>query len=144
MSFFRKKESAIARLLKNKYVIGFCLLALVIAISIPLAKNAGKRYVINSEIRKLEDEISEMKKKNSELSGLVSYLESEQFVAEQARLNLNYKKEGEEVVVIKSKDDTKDIFSALRSDARGESAGDDDKKSGNPKKWLKYFFGNIN
>lgn len=48
----------------------------------------------------MEEEIAALNGKSDKLGKLVAYLDTESFVEEKARLNLNLKKDGEEVVVI--------------------------------------------
>ena len=67
-----------------------------------MAKNVIKQYRINKEIKSFKNEISSLGNKNNELKNFVSYLESDQFAEEQARLKLNLKKPGEELTVIKT------------------------------------------
>ena len=80
-------------------------------------------------------------------------MNSDQFIEEQARENLNLKKDGEEVVVMRglngdavgatanggdnSDSADKSVFSVPgleKAEARAEIS--------NPKKWIKYFWGN--
>lgn len=143
MIFRRKKESLISKIFSHKIFISLIGLAIIILISIPLAKNVSKRYVINQEIRKLQEEIQEMEKKNNELRKLAEYLESDQFIAEQARLNLNYKKEGEEMVVIKDKGSDAKKNETVNTDSPFEIKGGHEevkKPASNPRQWWDYFF----
>jgi len=80
-------------------MIGFCIL---IYITIPIVRNAQKQKRINDEIKELEKEVTKLDGNNADLKKMINYLNSDQFVLEQARLNLNYKKDKEEVVVIKN------------------------------------------
>lgn len=143
MIFRRKKENFIKKIFTHNVSTSLIGLGIIIFISIPLAKNTSKRYDINQEIIKLQAEINEMEKKNTELSGMVEYLESDQFIAEQAKLNLNYKQAGEEMVVIKDKDaetastETGDKNSVF--DIKGIDK-DPKKPAGNPEQWWNYFF----
>ena len=108
-------------------------LGLVVLISFPLAKNVSKRYHLNKEIKELDKEIAEFESKNKDLKQLITYLESEQFVEEKARLNLGLKKEGEKVVEIK--DDNSTTTASLRE---GEQA--DLGIFSNLRQWWNYFF----
>ena len=113
----------------------------ILAISIPLAQRFSRQYKMGQEIANLQEEISGVKNKNSELSNLIQYLQSDQFASEQARLKLNYKKEGEEVVVIKGIDgqpatttvSSLNINYGLIPDKIAE-------KNNNFNKWWNYFF----
>lgn len=119
-------------------LIGFLIL---VAISFPLVKNINKQYKINNEIAGLEKEIEEFENKNMELKETFTYLESDQFASEQARINLNYKKEGEEVVVIKSfesaivNNDQSNTYSV-----QGINNNIPIKNPSNATLWWRYFF----
>lgn len=86
-------------------VIGFCIL---VYITIPIVRNAQKQKKINDEIKGLEKEVTRLDGNNADLKKMINYLNSDQFVLEQARLNLNYKKDKEGVVVIKNSGVDKD------------------------------------
>lgn len=101
--FKKKKLNIFKRIFINQVVIFILGLIIISAVSFPLVKNFNKQHEINKEIKNLEEQVSLLEGKNIELNEILSYFESDQFVDEQARLNLNYKKEGETVVVIKDK-----------------------------------------
>ncbi|MCK4539691.1 septum formation initiator family protein [Candidatus Parcubacteria bacterium] len=137
------KKSLFKRIIFHRAAISLIGLVVIIFISIPLARNASKRYNINKEVVKLEEEINRLKDKNGELGNMIDYLKSDQFIDEQARLNLNYKKEGEELVVIKNKEaeavkadvEEKNIYNIQGFNKRVK-----EKEITNPKKWGYYFF----
>jgi cell division protein FtsB len=123
-------------------------LALFILLLIPLSKNISARFRINQEIKGLEAEIASTQNKNNDLNKLITYLNSDQFVEQQARENLNLKKEGEEVVVLRGLNGTEDpakqpapeadksVFSVPgleKAEAKAEVS--------NPQKWINYFWG---
>jgi cell division protein FtsB len=132
----------------------FFLLALVILglLSVPLSKNLSSRYKINQEIKELEAEAKKTQGKNAELSDLISYLDSEQFVEEQARKNLNLKKAGEDLVVIKGLENLgieKTVSDAEPSASQPvwslpglEKAASRQVEPSNPQRWYRYFFAN--
>ena len=109
-------------------------LGLVVFISFPLAKNVSKRYHLSKEIKELDEEIVEFESKNKDLKQLITYLESEQFVEEKARLNLGLKKEGEKVVEIK--DDVSATTTASLPAGNQGSLG----IFSNLRRWWNYFF----
>lgn len=116
---------------------------LIILISFPFAKNALKQKRINSEIDGLKKEIATLQNKNVDLKKFVSYLESDQFAEEQARLNLGMKKSGEDVIVIKRA--AENDISASSSpgtifNIHGHEKSKPQAQISNPKKWLRYFF----
>jgi cell division protein FtsB len=121
-------------------------LLILVALSVPLVKNINNRNKINAEIASLEAEISLTQNKNGELNKLISYLESDQYIEEQARTNMGLKKEGEEVVVLKGLGSTNKKVQANNSTANdspftvpGLEKNKDNGVLSNPEKWLKYF-----
>jgi predicted nucleic acid-binding Zn-ribbon protein len=117
---------------------------IIILIGFPFAKNAIKQHKINQEISDYKKEITSLQNKSLDLKKFVSYLESDQFAEEQARLSLNLKKSGEELTVIKnspgdlsatSSSGAKQIF-----DIPGYRKEAEKPESSNPRKWLNYFF----
>ena len=156
-----RKRTLLIRFLFNRKILFLLGLVVIVLISFPIAKNWSQRYQIDEEIEELKGEIELIEEKNTELRKLLSYLESDQFVEEQARLNFGLKKEGEEVAVVQFND----------SEARGDSqlnSSDDNtdevnhndetgksiynipglskqepvKPPGNPQRWWRYFFEN--
>ena len=128
----KRKKNLILRIIYNQKFLALVGLVLIILISIPLAKNISKRYEIDQEIKGLEKEINELNVNNNDLKKLITYLESDQFVEEQARLNLGLKKEGENVIIIKGNSQAGSI--------NNNTALDDDKNISNLKRWWNYFF----
>lgn len=106
-------------------------LIILILIGFPLAKNISKRYAVDQEIKELELEIKSLESQNKDMKNFIGYLESDQFLEEQARLKFGLKKPGEEVVVIKE-----DLISSLNQ--TDESATEAD--ISNQKRWFTYFF----
>lgn len=118
-------------------IIGFCVL---IYITLPIIRNAQKQRKINNEIKELEKEVTRLEGNNSDLKKMINYLKSDQFALEQARLNLNYKKDQEEVVVIKNLDNpetektNKQIFNINEERKEGNFI-----KNSNMYKWWQFF-----
>ncbi|RLC37000.1 hypothetical protein DRH27_04350 [Candidatus Falkowbacteria bacterium] len=142
--FNNRRKKSINRLLLNKITLAVVGFIIIIAISIPLARNVSKQYRINKEVKDLEKEIVGLKSKNSNLNGLIDYLKSDQFNEEQARLKLNYKKEGEEVAVIK--DESADNLNNDEGEINYFNFDDINKNTAkkevnNSKKWFIYFLG---
>jgi len=108
-------------------IVGLIFLLLII---IPLAKTYSQRRLVEKEIADVQKEIAEFESNNQELQEMIAYLESDQSLEEQARLNLNLKKPGEEVIIIEDKDLKKSQFQ--------ESSNQ--KQVSNFVKWWNYFF----
>ena len=130
----KKHPSFINKIIYNQKFLAFLGLVIVILISFPLARTVSQRYKIDQEIESLGLEISELENNNQDLSKLISYLESDQFVEEQARLNLGLKKKGEDVLVIKDPAELNKVSGV--SDADNLNSKD----LSNPQKWFNYFF----
>ncbi len=105
-------------------------LSFLILILFPLAKTYSQRKLVEQEINEVKKEISDFESKNQELKEMINYLQSDQSLEEQARLNLNLKKPGETVIVINEK---KIATSTVNTD-------DEAKDFSNLKKWWYYFF----
>ncbi|MFA5886733.1 MAG: septum formation initiator family protein [Patescibacteria group bacterium] len=118
------------RLVSSQRFLAMIGLIFLVAIMFPLARTYSQRLLVEKEIKDVEQQISESEKKNQELRDLVLYLQSEQSLEEQARLNLNLKKPGEAVIVI---DNKKNQASDLNDSATNDI-------SSNLLKWWRYFF----
>lgn len=140
---YRRKSNHLKNIFFNQKILTLLGLAAIILISFPFAKNTLKQYRINKEISELKQEISDLQNKNVDLKKFVSYLESDQFAEEQARLNLGLKKPGEELTVIKTA--AGDIPAGTSSGATifnipGYEKIKPEARESNPRKWLNYFF----
>ena len=115
-------------------IISICLLAVLVVISVPLVKKVRKQMSVNGEISELEKEIERLKSQRSDLKGVISYLQTDQYVKEKAKEDLNYREPGETVVVVK-----KEVVNQIDSG----SETDKDKQlamTNNAVKWWYYFF----
>lgn len=89
-------------------------------------------YKIRLEIRALQEEVKKLEKKKLETLSLLNYVASPAFVEEKARLELNMKKEGENVIVVPEV-----IVSSTIPIEDVEELGK--KYLNNPMKWWYYF-----
>ncbi len=71
-----------------------------------ISKDYPKKLEIKSQLGDIESRIEVLKKKEEKQRTMAEYLDSESYLEKQARLRLNLKKEGEEVVFIYRKDET--------------------------------------
>jgi cell division protein FtsB len=110
------------------FVFGVLLLALI---SIPVYDRFKKQRVLSGEVGNLQSEVKKMEDRNQELEKMITYLESDEFIEVEARNKLNYKKEGEEMVIIKNSQELSD------NDELGGLVNI--KKSNLAKKWYRYF-----
>lgn len=108
-------------------IVGLIFLLLII---FPLARTYTQRRLVEKEIEDVKKEISNFESTNQELKDMITYLESDQSLEEQARLNLNLKKPGEKVIVIEP--------------TKNASSSEDINKTTTPEsnflKWWRYFF----
>lgn len=127
----------------NRRVLTVISIVILILIALPLSKNYKQRKMVEKEIKEIQEEISKVEGKNGDLKKMLSYLESDQFLEEQARLNFGLKKEGEEVAVIKGDFEVKKIEPTKPNDVLFNIPGLKDfsgKKDNNFKRWYDYFF----
>lgn len=103
------------------------LIVLLILSFVKVSKEVLLRYEINQEIKQLEQRRAELSDKAEEMDKLIAYLQTDEYIEKQARLQLNLSKPGE-----------KQINLAGDSGNRTLDTGVDD--SSNVIKWFNYFF----
>ncbi|MEA3272556.1 MAG: septum formation initiator family protein [Patescibacteria group bacterium] len=109
----------------------FCVVFIILVfVSISLVREIARNRIIDTEIKKIEDEAERLEVKNLEILELVKELEDTDFLEKEARLKLGLQKPGENVVVINRIGQEKQIF--------GESDSLNNKI--NPVRWRYYFF----
>ena len=116
-------------------------LILVLLIGYPLVKKINQQIMLNREIEELSEEMERINNKNKKLEEIVGYLESASFVEKEARLNLDLRKPGEKVVVVKDKtslDEENEIESVYMIEGLDKAVEPTEKI--NPQKWWSYFF----
>lgn len=125
-----KPNNFFYRLFSSQRFLAILSLTFLIVLLFPLAKTYTQKKLMEKEISDIQEEIAVYQKTNQELKEMISYLESDQSLEEQARLNLNLKKPGEKVIVI---DDSKNSVDTGISTTTGEIVS-------NFTKWWRYFF----
>lgn len=117
-------------LLKSKFMstLGAVLILLILFY---FGKQWHKKYLIDQEIRGLEQEISDLEGKNEEILQLISYFETAEFKERQARSLLNLQKPEEFAVALPGDEET-----AVNGTQTEEQ------KASNFKHWWNYFFNN--
>jgi len=125
-----KPSNFFYRLVSSQRFLAIIGLVFLLIIVIPLAKTYSQRRLIEREIEDVKQEISDFENKNQELKEMINYLESDQSLEEQARLNLNLKKPGETVVVV---EENKTLANQVGSEEFS-------RRNGNFFKWWQYFF----
>jgi len=131
-------ENKIKKILYSRLFIFLSLLAFI-WLGLVLTKTVYKKYQLNQEIESLKVEISKMDKKEQELTKLIDYLGSQDYLEKEAREKLNLKKEGESVLMVSETDLAKE----LSDSSSQESATNSEEKltsENNLIKWWKFFF----
>ncbi len=125
-----KPNNFFYRLFSSQRFLAIVGLVFLLLIIFPLARTYTQRRLVENEINGVKKEISDFESTNQELKDMITYLESDQSLEEQARLNLNLKKPGEKVIVIEP--------------TKNASTTDDLNKTttleSNFLKWWHYFF----
>ena len=111
---------------KFSLVLGVILLLIVL---FGLAKGSIKNYQVDSNIKDLQDQISHLDSQNQEFSQLLTYLKSDAYIEQEAKLKLGYKNPGENLVIIPGNE--------LAPQPVAENT---DTGTFNPAKWWGYFF----
>lgn len=94
-----------------------------------VGKELFKRHAINREINNLNKQLVAVQQEKDKLQDLISYLETDKYVEEQARLQLNLSKPGENRIDMANNPQEKTVEIAVESEDLP-----------NWKKWFNYFF----
>ena len=100
----RRQSIWLKNFLKSQLLLSVFLIVVLVFLSWPLAANLNKRSRLDREIEQLKAELARNQAQNNDFKKMIEYLDSDQFALEQAKLNLNLKKDGEKVVSIKDLD----------------------------------------
>ncbi len=110
---------------------------LIVYLSLADILAAFQVYRLDREIVKLRQEIDDLTIKNQDLKNLIAYLKTDSFKEKEARRKLNYRKPGEQVLVIPEP-------IALIGNGEGKGAApspeEELKNLSTPYKWWYYFF----
>ncbi len=125
----KKRQTILGRFFGSRL---FLLIALILAILVAFgyARAYYQDYKIKEEIKALQDEVKSLEHKKLESMEILKYVTSPAFVEEKARTELNLKKPGENVLVIKNHENE-----AQRELLRPV----DNSVLNNPIKWWYYF-----
>lgn len=108
------------------------MLVALVALLFFLADLKYKQYVnqqsINKQVLSLQQQANDLEKQNSDLNNSLQYLSSPDFKEQVARVQLNYKRQGETVFGFTDQQ-------TAAQKANGSSAG-----ASNLQKWWNYFF----
>ncbi len=125
--------------INSKVLIAFGIV-LIIIFSVAASKEFVKKRQLDKEISDLQQEIDNLKVDQDEFIKLIDNYNSESYIEQEARVNFNYKKKGEKVVVIKTENNNLDP----NINSANELAGEQSEKfstTNNIRLWWNYFFG---
>ncbi len=125
-----KPNNFFYRLFSSQRFLALVGLVFLLLIIFPLAKTYTQKRLVENEISDVQKEINDFESTNKELKDMITYLQSDQSLEEQARLNLNLKKPGEKVIVIEPQKNSS-TSAEINKTTNVES---------NFVKWWHYFF----
>ena len=115
-------------------------LVLAIYILSSYLQNIYRAYLVDNQIEKLRQELVTIAEQNNQLKRSLEYLKTPAFREKSAKEQLNLKREGEEVIVLK-RDGENDGTAA--GNRQQPSAAVVLNKLSSPQAWLTYFFGDL-
>ncbi len=137
----KQKSTRLINFFKSQLLLCIGLLVILGLLIVPMVNNLKKRSALDKEIQQLKTEVTRGEAQTGDFKKMIEYLDSTQFVEEQARLNLNLKKQGENVVSIKDMGVAPTV----------QQVQDEQQKANEPEPpfsvkvqinhWLDYFFG---
>ena len=110
------------------------LIPIFLALLVGIFQQFYHRYQVKKDLDKLDAEIANFNKQKEDLNNLLDYYKNESNLENEARVRLNLKKEGEEVVII--------LPAATSTESDKISSQKDIENMPNYKQWWHYFFGN--
>lgn len=111
----------------------FLLVLILLALfSLSLFREIMRKVEIQKEIKNLEQKVTNLQNRNAELSALIEYFKTDEYIETEARTKLGYKKPGETVVVVATNTDN------INNTAKDTSAESLPKT--NWQLWVDYFF----
>ncbi|HLD27717.1 MAG TPA: septum formation initiator family protein [Patescibacteria group bacterium] len=131
----RGGKSIGGRLLSSRTLF-FISLFILIFFSFNLAKELINRKDLQNDIDKLQSEMDGLAGKNTELTSLIDYFKSLDFVENEARTKLNLRKPGEKIIIVPEAGETPGL------QAKAQKLSLENNGEGNPQKWWNYFFEN--
>ncbi len=135
MKIIEKNNPSIYKhLLKSKIFFIF-LVPISLVLIFGIFQNFYHRYQVKKDLDRLNAEVFNLNKQKEDLDKLLDYYKNESNLEKEARIRLNYKKEGEKVVVI--------LPTATTSSDGNEttlSSSLNNENLPNYKQWWYYFF----
>ena len=136
MKIIEKNNYPIYKYLIKSKVFFIFLITVSLVLIFGIFQNFYHRYQVKKDLDQLNTEVMSLNKQKEDLDKLLNYYKNESNLEKEARIRLNYKKEGEKVVVI--------LPTATTSPGSNEitfSSPASDENLPNYKQWWYYFFG---
>lgn len=139
-------ESRFPKVFSSKIFLSF-LFAIFLILSFSLGREFYRKFKLSRELDSLKSEIDKLENKNKDMSSLIEYFNKEGSLEKEARLRLNLKKPGENVVVILQNDPVLEKSGNSESNhlpAEEQNNLEDSSlfsTGQNLSKWRDYFFG---
>lgn len=115
----------ISKVLRSRLFLIVIVIIFIIS-AFELINEVGRRYKVDREIKDQQQQIEALKKQNGDLSNLIQYLNTNDFVEEEARKKLGLSKSGESTVVFTNTSTAPVIASTTQET--------------NANRWWNYFF----
>lgn len=132
-SNLQQSRTLFQRFFSSKISIIIEVIVLVI-VTAAVVKEVVRKYQIQSDIHTLEQQAQALEQRNIELQGLITYLGSDTYKEEEARLKLGLQKPGESVVtVLGTSTDERPSVSSAGPEQSTET------RTTNPRRWWSYF-----
>ncbi len=127
----KSKKNLVSSFFSSTWTFVF-VLVLLLVFSVSLIREVMRKIEIQRQIAALEDKIDALENDNKQLESLIQYLQTDDFIEEEARRKLSLKKPGEKVVAVPELEDDSNDNSASTSTLP------------NWKLWWYYFFSSNN
>lgn len=115
------------RRLWTSNIFSILLIILLIASFVKVGKEIMLRWEIKKEIQTLQAQLDDLESRKSKMDKLISYLKTDEYIEQQARVELGFSKPGEKQINLVDKEPTEGPYQV------------EDNRS-NLEKWYYYFF----
>lgn len=119
-------------------IIIFAGIFFIVIFSVGTSKRMARKKQIHKETEELQAEIGKLEANSNDLNELLAYLNSNEFIEEEARTKLGLKKDGEQIVIINDNNKTENVkkVNDLSKIYRPATS----REKSNQEKWRDYFF----
>lgn len=105
------------------------LIVILLFVSVSLLREVKRKRNIQTEIKELEHELTQLERDNVSLQSLIDYLKTDEYIELEAKKKLGMKRAGEQVILV-----TKKEVSATTQTSSSQEA------VANWQLWWRYFF----